>query len=439
MQIFDTYSEAIQEFVPAHRPVRLYVCGITPYDATHMGHAFTYVFFDVLVRYLEFLGYPVRYVQNVTDIDDDILHRAAELGEPWYELAREQTERYVEDMVALNVRPPNVFPRASREIPRMVEIIEILLRNGFAYRASGNVYFPVQADPDYGALSHLAPDEMLAIASERGNDPNDPYKLNPLDFVLWQERKPGEPWWESPFSRGRPGWHIECSAMSLKYLGETLDIHGGGTDLVFPHHESEIAQSEHATGRRPFARYWVHTGMVHYRGEKMSKSLGNLVMVREVLAAHSADALRVYLLSHHYRHRWSYDARGLTAAEALAQHLVLALQASSNPGSPIALDPASWRGLFLEAMDDDMNTPAALTSLSGLAGEIVASGSQGQDVLQAQLVLREMMNVLGLPSALADGQAKAALGAAWRCVHEPSDCPHAYNTRSGARRWSAFN
>lgn len=268
MLLYDTMARRKEPFVPRGEPITIYVCGITPYDTTHLGHAFTYVFYDVLIRYLRYQGHRTRYVQNVTDVDDDILRKARELGVPWGQLVAEQTRRYHDNMAALNVLPPDVYPRASQETPRMIEIIEMLLRKGYAYRVDGNVYFEVKRDPSYGQLSHLPLAEMLPVANERGNNPNDPLKRDPLDFVLWQASAPDEPEWSSPWGRGRPGWHIECSAMSLHYLGDIIDIHGGGSDLVFPHHESEIVQSENYTGRHPFVRYWVHTAMVYLGGRR---------------------------------------------------------------------------------------------------------------------------------------------------------------------------
>ncbi|TMC64982.1 MAG: cysteine--tRNA ligase, partial [Chloroflexota bacterium] len=309
MKLFNTLTQSLEEFVPIdENAVRMYVCGITPYDTTHLGHAFTYVIFDTLIRYLEFRGRKVKYVQNVTDVDDDVLRKAKELGMAWDELGRRETERFLSDMDALNVRRPNVYARATQEIPVMIEIIQTLLAEGYAYESAGYVYFSVKRDPEFGRMARAIGlndyHAMLTIANERGNFPDDPRKQDPLDFVLWQAQAPGEPAWPSPWGPGRPGWHIECSAMSMHYLGPQIDIHGGGADLAFPHHTSEIAQSEHFTGKRPFSRIWMHTGMVHQDGEKMSKSLGNLTLVSDLLKEHSADAIRITLLNHHYRYPW---------------------------------------------------------------------------------------------------------------------------------------
>ncbi|MGD2178151.1 MAG: cysteine--tRNA ligase, partial [Anaerolineae bacterium] len=304
MRLYNTLSRNIETFTPRDEPVSVYVCGITPYDTTHLGHAFTYMAIDVLIRYLEFRGHRVQYVQNVTDVDDDILRRAKEVGETWKALGDRWTAHFIRDMMALNVRPPDHFPRATSVIPQITHVVQRLLDGGVAYESGGNVYFHIDAWYQYGKLSRLPRDEMLPIANERGNHPDDPRKRDPLDFVLWQAQAPGEPAWESPWGPGRPGWHIECSTMAMHYLGDSVDIHSGGADLAFPHHESEIAQAEAATRKRPYVRYWVHTAMVRHGGEKMSKSLGNLVMVNDLLQDWSPNALRVYLACHHYRQPW---------------------------------------------------------------------------------------------------------------------------------------
>ena len=301
MNVYNTRSRAIEGWEPSDRRVSLYVCGITPYDTTHLGHAFTYTVADVLVRYLESQGLRVRYVQNVTDIDDDILRKAREVGEDWRTLGNRWTAHFIRDMQALNVRPPDEYPRATDVVPEIVTAVRALMARGLAYESGGSVYFHVDAWPEFGQLSHLARAEMLPVANERGNRPDDPNKRDPLDFVLWQAQAPGEPAWESPWGPGRPGWHIECSVMSTHFLGKAIDLHGGGEDLVFPHHECEIAQAEPVTGHKPFVRVWLHTAMVEHEGAKMSKSLGNLVMVSDLLRRWPADTLRLYLGKHHYR------------------------------------------------------------------------------------------------------------------------------------------
>src|SRR5207302_4198610 len=321
MRLRNTETDTVQPLEPGDRPVGLYVCGITPYDTTHLGHAFTYVAFDVLVRTLRAVGQPVRYVQNVTDVDEDIIRRARELGTTWDELAGKETALYEADMAALNVVAPDVFPRASQTIPKITGLIGRLAAQGHAYQREGHVYFRVGSVADYGRLSRLSREEMIKLSVQRGADPNDPRKQDPLDFLLWQASSPEEPRWQSPWGDGRPGWHIECSAMALEHLGPQVDVHGGGDDLIYPHHESEIAQSESATGVRPFARIWVHVGMLQYQGKKMSKSLRNLVLIRDLLPRYDADSIRVLLLRHHYREPWEYTPDQLDDAAAWTARL----------------------------------------------------------------------------------------------------------------------
>jgi L-cysteine:1D-myo-inositol 2-amino-2-deoxy-alpha-D-glucopyranoside ligase len=352
------------------------VCGVTPYDTTHLGHAFTFVQFDSLVRALRWLGRTVVYVQNVTDIDDSILQRARKLGVDWRALGDEQTALYLADMRALNVAEPDYFVRATDAIPTIHTMIEELLRAAAAYQAAGGgVYFRVRSTSTYGELSRLDRHQMLAVASQQDDaDVDDPRKEDPLDFALWKAwtGRTDEPCWPSPWGPGRPGWHIECSAMCRQYLGPQLTLHGGGADLVFPHHESEIAQSERATGVRPFVRTWVHSAMVRMDGEKMSKSLGNMVFVRDLLARYSADALRLYLLGHHYRQVWEWSPADLDAAAARAERLALAA------AEPDHAEDA--RQAFASALEDDLDTPRAIEALDR------ASGAP----------LRELASVLGL-------------------------------------------
>src|SRR5256714_267402 len=356
MRLRTTATGAVQPLEPAHRPVGVYVCGITPYDTTHLGHAFTYVAFDVLVRALRAAGHPVRYVQNVTDVDDDIIRRARELGTSWDRLATKETALYEADMAALNVRPPDVFPRASQTIPKIIDLVRLLEAQGYAYQGKGHVYFRVGSVTDYGRLSRLSREEMITLSAQHGADPNDPRKQDPLDFVLWQASAPDEPRWESPWGEGRPGWHIECSAMALEHLGEQVDLHGGGADLIYPHHESEIAQSEWVTGVRPFARIWAHVGMLRYQGEKMSKSLRNLVLVRDLLRGYDADSIRVLLLRHHYRESWEYTKAQLDDAAARTQRL----RQTAPPAGKATADSAL---AVRSALEDDLDTPRALRVL----------------------------------------------------------------------------
>ena len=394
MRLYNTLSERVEDFIASEDPVTVYICGITPYDTTHLGHAFAYLGADVLIRYLEFLGHEVRYVQNVTDVDDDILRKATEVGVDWHVLGNRWTLHFIRDMQALNARPPDRFPRATDTIPEILLVVRRLLETGVAYEAGGSVYFHVDSWPEYGKLSRLSKEEMLPIANERGNDPDDPHKRDPLDFTLWQESKPGEPAWESPWGMGRPGWHIECSTMAIEHLGETIDVHGGGRDLIFPHHESEIAQAECATGSRPFVRFWMHAGMVRHEGKKMAKSVGNLVMVHDLLETWSPDALRLYLAAYHYRESWNHDIEGLQRADRLAQKLRAAAMSESGDGA--FLSPAPTRTTFREALDADLRTPVALKALERLADDIVLAAGAGRNVRGAQEDLRVMGRVFGL-------------------------------------------
>ncbi|MDT8307002.1 MAG: cysteine--tRNA ligase [Anaerolineae bacterium] len=395
MQLYNALTGEKEKFEPKDNHVSIYICGITPYDTTHLGHAFTYASFDVLIRYLEYLGYEVSYVQNVTDIDDDILRKAGEEGEDWKTIGDRWTAHFIRDMKALNVRPPEHFPRATEVIGDMITTIQALLDAGYAYTNEGNVYFHVDSWDEFGKLSKVPRAEMLAIANEHGNHPDDPHKRDPLDFVLWQAQAEGEPAWDSPWGAGRPGWHIECSTMATDYLGDTVDIHGGGADLAFPHHECEIAQAEGATGTVPFVRFWMHTAMVRHEGEKMSKSLGNLVMVRDLLEeGRHPDALRVYMSTHHYRQPWEFHHASLEKAAATAERLRAA--ASVPSGEANALSARGALKTFETALNDDLDTPVALMTMEQFAEQIMRVTKAGRDVRQAQVALRQMAGIFGL-------------------------------------------
>lgn len=416
MKLYNALSQKTETFTPHGDVVTLYVCGITPYDTTHLGHVFTYTAFDILVRYLESQGQRVLYVQNVTDIDDDILRKAREVGEDWKTLGDRWTAHFIEDMLTLNVRPPDYFPRATEVISDIIATVQELIEAGVAYESGGSVYFHIDAWPQYGKLSHLPRHQMLPLANERGNNPDDPRKRDPLDFVLWQAQAPAEPAWPSPWGPGRPGWHIECSTMATRFLGETIDIHGGGADLIFPHHESEIAQAEPliganiiaATGHAAFTRYWLHTAMVRHEGEKMSKSLGNLVMARDLLKTWSPDALRLYVGSHHYRQAWSHNLAELEQAEQLARKLRRAMTASGGGGP--SLDPTPAKTAFDQALANDLDSPTALTVLERLVDEVLSAGHNGQQVKAAQKVLRDMGRVFGLRLDAAEPEARVVSG-----------------------------
>lgn len=391
MKLYNTLTGEATEFVPADgNTVKMYVCGVTPYSATHIGHALSYVAFDVLRRYLEHLGYDVRHVQNFTDVDDKIILRAQEQGIDPTELA----ERYIDDffrtMDSLNIRRAHTYPRATEEIGPIIDTIDRLVNSGHAYAAGGDVFFRVQKSEGYGKLSHRTLEGMQA-GSRIEIDEN---KEHPMDFVLWKGAKPGEPSWESPWGPGRPGWHIECTAMSLEYLGEQLDIHGGGQDLVFPHHENEIAQSECYTGARPFSRYWMHNGLLQLGSDKMSKSLGNLVSVVDALENYSPDAMRLYFLSSHYRSPLAYSDEGAAAIERSLDRVRHAL--TPGDGSGPQVDATPHRARFSAAMDDDLNTPMAVAALFDLARDINRGRDAGQSIDDGQSTLRELGGVLGL-------------------------------------------
>lgn len=394
MKIYNPISRKIERFEPSGDVITVYTCGITPYDTTHLGHAFTYNITDILVRYLEYKGHTVRYVQNVTDIDDDIIRKAKELGEDWVALGNRWTRHFIEDLRLMNIRPPDVFPRATEVIEDIQGIVRLLMEKGLAYEKNGNVYYRANAWETFGELSHLDFDAMLPIANERGNNPDDPNKQHPLDFVLWQAQAPGEPAWDSPWGKGRPGWHIECSAMSTKYLGETIDFHLGGADLLFPHHECEIAQIEPITGKKPFVRFWMHAAMVRHEGAKMSKSLGNLVWARELLKTITPDALRLYLAMHHYAIEWACDHGRLNWATRLAERLTDAVGAAGGDGE--SLDPASWLNEFEAAMELNLDSPTAVSVLDDLAVQTLIAAQAGKNVRTAQDAVRRLATVFGL-------------------------------------------
>jgi len=413
LRLRDEITGTLEPLQPV-RPgqVSVYVCGITPYDTTHLGHAFTYLSFDVLIRYLEYRGLTVRYVQNVTDIDDDILRKAGETGEDWLALGNRWTRHFIEDLRALNVRPPDVFPRATETIPEIVAQVKALVDSGHGYAAGGSVYYAVETHATFGAVSGIDADQWLPIANERGNMPDDPHKRNPLDFVLWQAQKPGEPAWDSPWGPGRPGWHIECSSMSSAFLGDEIDIHGGGADLSFPHHECEAAQMCGVTGRDLFVHHWLHTAMVRYQGEKMSKSLGNLIWARDLLQEHTPDAVRLLVTAHPYHETWSYDAAELGPADARASLLLKAARAASGSGAELPAGEAV--AAFRAAMDENLDTRSALQVLERSASDILAAVDQGRSVQAAQETLRQLGTVFGLTL---DGEIESRVARGWDGHH----------------------
>lgn len=384
MRLFDTARAEIVPFEPGD-VVTMYVCGITPYDSTHLGHANTYVTYDLLIRRLEDLGHTVRLVRNITDVDDSILPKARELGVDFLELAATETARFHRDMVALDTRPVEAEPHATEWVAEMVALIERLETRGHVYAVDGTVFFEVSTFDSFGAVSGYDEATMITYARERGGNPEDPRQRNPLDFVLWQPSRDDEPSWDSPWGRGRPGWHIECSAMCMGILGETIDLHGGGSDLIFPHHECERAQSEAATGTT-FVRHWMHAGMVAYEGTKMSKSLGNLVFVSELSKTADPRAIRLALMGHHYRDDWEWFDTDIGAASSLLDEMLAAVAAERGP------DPAPFAARVRAALDDDLDAPSARAALVDLARAISAGG----DDASAPTVLAELGALVGI-------------------------------------------
>jgi cysteinyl-tRNA synthetase len=417
LRIFNTQTKKKEEFIPLHEgKVGIYVCGITAYDVCHVGHARSAVVFDVVIRYLRYRGYDVTYVKNFTDVDDKIIEKAQREKQGIAEISERYIREHDEDMEALGVARPTVTPRATEHIDGMIRLVATLIEKGLAYVVDGDVYYAVEQFPGYGKLSGRDLSDMLAGARVDVND----RKRNPYDFSLWKASKEGEPWWESPWGNGRPGWHLECSVMSQRYLGDTFDIHGGGEDLVFPHHENEIAQSEGATGK-PLARYWVHNGFVRVNSEKMSKSLGNFFTIRDVLKQYHPEVLRLFMLQSHYRSPVDFSDTALNEARqgmdrfystlgTIRDLLAAVVERADSAGGPTGKDRElisqlqNLRERFTEAMDDDFNTARAIGCLfdairlinTAIAGKKVEVSSAVLE--QTEKVLREIGAVLGLLS-----------------------------------------
>ncbi len=392
MKVFNTLSGQKEEFKPQGDVVTMYVCGVTVYADCHIGHAMSYVVFDVIKRYLRFRGYKVKHVQNFTDIDDKIIERANQLGISSSELSEKYIKGYFVDMDALNIEHADIYPYATREVPKIIEMVQGLIDKGYAYESGGSVYYRVQKFPNYGKLSHRKLSDMITRDCAFGVE-----KDHPLDFVVWKASKPGEPSWESPWGRGRPGWHIECSAMALRYLGDSIDIHGGGQDLIFPHHENEITQSESYTGVTPFAHYWIHNGLLQLDKQKMSKSVGNLVTVKEMLQRFSPDAIRLFILSSHYRNPLLFSDESLENSEKAVERLRVALERKGADDTSIAsLDATSFEKRFVEVMDDDFNTAQSLAVVFDLTREINRATEEGMRVSEAQGTLIKLAGLLGL-------------------------------------------
>jgi cysteinyl-tRNA synthetase len=408
LKLYNTLTGGKDQFRPLEPGrVGMYVCGVTVYDECHLGHARSALVFEVLRRYLQFSGHTVRYVRNFTDVDDKIIARAAQEGVPWQEIVERYLRAYYRDMGRLGIAAADVEPRATEHIPDIIAIIRRLVDNGHAYQVGGDVYYDVASYPAYGRLSKRRAEDLLAGARVEVDE----RKRSPADFALWKASKPGEPAWESPWGPGRPGWHIECSAMSIRHLGETFDIHGGGMDLIFPHHENEVAQSCAATGKE-FARHWVHNGFVEVNKEKMSKSLGNFFTIREIFDRSNcrdevtAEALRYFLLATHYRSPLDFSDFGLQEAKRALEGLYgmfFRLDEASAPEG--AADGALERTLerlergFREAMDDDCNTPAAIAQFQLARAEVngcLTAGLSRRAAAAAREVFRRVGRVLGL-------------------------------------------
>ena len=367
MQLYDTARRDVVPFTPGET-VKMYTCGITPYDAAHIGYGAMVVTYDVLQRRLRDRGHDTQCVRNVTDVDDSILGRARELGVNYLDLAAEEMTRIDKSLRALNVLPCWSEPRATSAIPDILGFIGMVLESGHAYEAGGGVYFSVASWERFGSLSHFGRDEMLRLAAQRGGRPTDPHKRDPLDFVLWQPSEPDEPSWQSLWGSGRPGWHIECSALALRELGTTIDLHGGGADLIFPHHECETAQSEAATGE-PFVGHWMHQAMVRLDGEKMSKSLGNLVFISDLLEKWEPAAIRLALLAHHYRNPWDWtDSVMPTAATRLEEWRAAGDGDGGLDGVRVALDHDLNTPLALHAVDDAAANGHGVSRTAALLG-----------------------------------------------------------------------
>ncbi len=373
IRLYNTLTQRKEDLAPFEgKKVRIYVCGPTVYSSAHLGHARAAVTFDVIQRFLRKIGYEVTYVRNFTDIDDKIINKSRETGIPSEEISRIYTEEYIEDMASLGVQTPDYQPKVTEHIAEIIELIETIVDKGYAYRSGNDVFFSIKKFPGYGKLSKRTPEEMLAGARIDINE----QKEDPLDFALWKGAKPGEPWWESPWGKGRPGWHIECSAMSMKYLGKSFEIHGGGKDLIFPHHENEIAQSESATGVE-FVRHWVHNGLIQINREKMSKSVGNIINVRKALSRWSKEAIRLFFLSHHYQNPADFSDSTMDENESALERIYITLKRAEDLKKDkervdveLASNLGKFRTAWLEAMYDDFNTADAVGNLFDLVRAI---------------------------------------------------------------------
>ena len=414
LRLYNTLTRKKEDFQTLEpNLVKMYVCGVTVYNDAHVGHAMSAIVFDIIRRYLEYRGYKVKHVMNYTDVDDKIINRAKQLGEDPLKLSQRYIEDYARDLQNLNVLPATSNPQVSQTMPLIIEFIQGLVQKEAAYAApNGDVYFSVISDDDYGKLSGRKLDDMQAGARIEIEEAKD----HPMDFALWKAAKPGEISWDSPWGKGRPGWHIECSAMNLAELGEQIDIHGGGNDLIFPHHENEIAQTESYTGK-PFSRYWIHNGMLQRGGEKMSKSLGNMVTIKDFLSVRDADVMRMLVLSSNYRAPLVFSDETQDAAEKSLERLKVALRLASpsatglsaEAASALASQAESTKQSFIDAMDDDFNTPLALAALYELVKAINTArdnGATDEQLKSAQSTLRELTSIFGLRLAEKTGSSE---------------------------------
>lgn len=424
LKVYNTQTREKQDFIPRDEgKVGMYVCGPTVYNYIHVGNARTYISFDIIYRYLKYRGYDVTYVRNLTDVDDKIINKANEEGVPAQEVAERFSKAFEEDTDKMGLARPSIIPKATEHIKEMIEIIKGLIEKGLAYEVDGDVYFEISKFPEYGKLSHRSLEDMRA--GERVDI--DPRKHHPMDFALWKAAKPGEPYWDSPWGKGRPGWHIECTAMSIKYLGVNFDIHGGGRDLIFPHHENELAQTEGYTGK-PFVRYWLHGGMVNIGDEKMAKSIGNIILVRDLLKQYSAPVLRLLALGTHYRSPIDFGPEKLKEATAAyerfinarrgAQQVLEAEPAAGTADMPEQIGRLSEATVqvkekFVESMDDDFNSAAALAAMFELVKEIntfvEAYGGKvtpqaKEAVSKADATLLELAGAVGLDLTLPEAE-----------------------------------
>jgi cysteinyl-tRNA synthetase len=402
LKVYNTLSRSKEEFVPLEgKVVQMYVCGPNVYGPSHVGHAMSYLVFDTIKRYLQYRGYEVKHVQNFTDIEDRIIETANSLGVSVKELAEKYIARFLEEMDALHIQRATYYPRATEVIPKIQEMVQGLIDKGHAYQVDGDVYFRILSDPDYGKLTRQSIEAMRAGARVDV----DARKENELDFALWKAAKPGEPSWPSPWGEGRPGWHIECSAMSMQFLGDQIDIHGGGEDVIFPHHEDEIAQSESYTGKEPFVKYWLHNGLLRPSAnqEKMTRHLGNFISCREVLEKFNPDAIRLFVLSSHYRSPVTWSEEGILASDRGLERLRTALRpapvVADGGGEELLATAEAARSKFIAAMDDDFNAARAIGHLFDLGRAINQARDEGVPasiLATSQDVLRELAGVLGL-------------------------------------------